>query len=468
MAGPGRFLDVLPAGRRQVRRLLRAHRDCMIDSMPTALRKLVALLAAVAFLLPAASARAQDEGGVTWEEAPDPAGEGVAPDSQAHFVEPAPDEAYADTDPRALTDFDRTLRPYGRWHDDPTYGRVWVPHRKAVGPDFAPYVTSGRWALTPDNEWIWVSDYPFGWVVFHYGRWVWIESTGWAWIPGRQYSHAWVVWRVPEPGYYYVGWSPMPPDYIWVNGVAIGIGFGVYYTWAFCPSAYVFHHHMGHYVLHDHHHVHYAAAHTHRYRPPRGHSSHSGPPPARAHIPASAVPKTRTPANPKAIAASSPSGGTTPRRAGPAPRSGATRASDIGPAPQSRSLRGTPAPGAAQPRAQQPPPRSAPPPQRYAPPSRGYSPPPQRAAPPPQQAAPPPQRSSPPPQQAAPPPQRSSPPPQQAAPPPQRSSPPPERAAPPPARAAPPPARAAPPPPRYSPPPQRSAPPARSAPRGRR
>ena len=39
--------------------------------------------------------------------------------------------------------------------DDATYGTVWVPSAKEVGPDFQPYVTAGHWVY--DNDWIWAS-----------------------------------------------------------------------------------------------------------------------------------------------------------------------------------------------------------------------------------------------------------------------------------------------------------------------
>lgn len=263
----------------------------MIDPMQS--RRLFTLglaTLAAALALPGVAA-AQ---GAQWDDAPP---EGAAPGGDELV-------AYDDRDPAALTDFNAELEPHGAWRDDPTYGRVWVPHSKVVGADFAPYVTSGHWAVADDGGWIWVSDYRWGWVVFHYGRWVWISGTGWAWIPGRQYAHAWVTWRVADPGYAYVGWAPMPPDYVWFDGVAVGVWFGLYTPWVFCPSAYAYHHHMHSYIVHDHHHVHDIAAHSHRYVPPRGSPVWAGPSPKRAYVPANAVPKNHTPAHPKAVAAS--------------------------------------------------------------------------------------------------------------------------------------------------------------------
>lgn len=261
----------------------------MIPPMPTRRSFNLGLALLVASIVAPSVARAQ---GAHWDDAPDddPAGDELVP--------------YDDRDPAALTDFNAELAPHGAWRDDPTYGRVWLPHRSVVGPDFAPYVTSGHWAVASDGGWIWVSDYPWGWVVFHYGRWVWIAGVGWAWVPGRQYAHAWVTWRVADPGWAYVGWAPMPPDYVWFDGVAVGVWFGFYTPWVFCPSAYIYHSHLHGYIVHDHYHVHRIAAHSHRYVPPRGAPSWAGPPPRQAHVPAKAIPKTHAPAHPKAVAAS--------------------------------------------------------------------------------------------------------------------------------------------------------------------
>jgi hypothetical protein len=83
---------------------------------------------------------------------------------------------YSDTDPSALTDFHSTLDPYGTWVDDPTYGTVWVPSSGVVGADFTPYVSAGHWVY--DDEYIWVSDYSWGWAPFHYGRWTYMGGMG--------------------------------------------------------------------------------------------------------------------------------------------------------------------------------------------------------------------------------------------------------------------------------------------------
>jgi hypothetical protein len=162
-------------------------------------------------------------------------------------VDPA--DEYADTDPSALTDFREPLAPYGVWVTDATYGTVWVPNATVVGADFAPYQTAGHWAMTDDDEWLWVSDYDWGYVPFHYGRWIWINARGWSWIPGRVYAPAWVSWRVGDAGY--IGWAPMPPSWYWYDGYATNLWMTPYAAYCFVPTTYVFHEHVDHYVVRD-------------------------------------------------------------------------------------------------------------------------------------------------------------------------------------------------------------------------
>ncbi|HEY3496178.1 MAG TPA: DUF6600 domain-containing protein [Polyangiaceae bacterium] len=209
-----------------------------------------------------------------------------------------------DRDPRALTAWNRELDPYGVWIDDPSYGRVWIPNAAVVGTSFSPYVTGGHWALDEGNEWIWVSEYPFGRVVFHYGRWVWISGRGWAWVPGLKYAPAWVTWRVPVDSYAYVGWAPIPPSYVWFGGVSVWWGYPLYYPWVFCPSAYVFYPHVHHHVIHDHHGQAHAAHHTRPYYPQRGYVRQPprGPAPSAAQVPPGAVPRDRVSARQVAAA----------------------------------------------------------------------------------------------------------------------------------------------------------------------
>ncbi|WP_437601898.1 DUF6600 domain-containing protein [Sorangium sp. So ce590] len=183
-------------------------------------------------------------------------------------------DAYEDADPSVLVEFQEPLAPYGTWLDDPSYGRVWVPSAVVVGPDFAPYQTAGRWELTDDGEWMWVSDYAWGHIPFHYGRWVWISAHGWSWIPGRVYAPAWVVWRVGDYGY--VGWAPMPPTYYWSSGVALSLWTVPPAAYVFCPTTHVFHHHVHRHVVRDREIVRRIAAHSHTYRPARPTMSRTG------------------------------------------------------------------------------------------------------------------------------------------------------------------------------------------------
>lgn len=102
--------------------------------------------------------------------------------------------------------FYQRLAPYGRWFQDDRWGYVW--HPEAVGPDFQPYY-DGHWVNTEQYGWFWVSDEPFGDIVYHYGRWVYDPQEGWLWVPGYVWAPAWVIWRGGEGE---TGWFPMPPD----------------------------------------------------------------------------------------------------------------------------------------------------------------------------------------------------------------------------------------------------------------
>jgi hypothetical protein len=146
------------------------------------------------------------------------------------------DDTYVDTDPSALTDFRSTLDPYGNWVEDTTYGTVWTPNQSEVGADFQPYETAGQWDYQ-GSDYAWISDYAWGWVCFHYGRWVWSQAVGWMWIPGRDYAPAWVLWRMGEDGYPYVGWAPLAPAWGWFGGGAAAYGFSTAEPWTFTARA---------------------------------------------------------------------------------------------------------------------------------------------------------------------------------------------------------------------------------------
>ena len=178
------------------------------------------------------------------------------------------EEQIADEDPSALTDFKQELQPYGRWVTTPTYGTVWVPHKSAVGQNFKPYVSRGRWSLTSDSQWLWVSEYPFGSVVFHYGRWVWANRLGWSWVPGRQYSHAWVAFRVSSDPF--IGWGPLPPSFIWRRGVAVSLRRPPV-PYVFAPRSRIFHRSLRAHVVWQPQRVRNLLRRSHYYRPVRTH-----------------------------------------------------------------------------------------------------------------------------------------------------------------------------------------------------
>ena len=108
--------------------------------------------------------------------------------------------------------FQAQLAPYGTWVTVPQYGLCWQP---AVTPGWRPYYDGGSWADT-DSGWYWRSDYPWGDIPFHYGRWAY-TATGWVWVPGYDYAPAWVVWRHADAAGY-LGWAPLPPGAVLVDG----------------------------------------------------------------------------------------------------------------------------------------------------------------------------------------------------------------------------------------------------------
>lgn len=219
------------------------------------------------------------------------------------------DEYDVDTDPSALSDFREPLADYGSWSDDATYGTVWYPNSTVVGSDFAPYQTAGHWELDANNDWLWVSDYDWGYIPFHYGRWVWIGGRGWGWIPGRVYAPAWVSWRMTDYGY--VGWAPMAPSYYWFGGSAVTVWNTPYSAYVFCPSTYVFNRHVHTYVVRDRDIVQRIGAHSRPYRPAR---------PSVSAASASAKARAYRPASPSLADAKIPEGSAPQKTGKPDPR----------------------------------------------------------------------------------------------------------------------------------------------------
>lgn len=121
--------------------------------------------------------------------------------------------------------FQSQLTPYGNWIEVPGYGLCWQP---AVDFGWRPYYDQGHWEYS-DDGWYWQSDYPWGDIAFHYGRWAY-TATGWVWVPGFQYAPAWVLWRHADADGC-IGWAPLPPGAVFVNGgwefnhVRVGVDF---------------------------------------------------------------------------------------------------------------------------------------------------------------------------------------------------------------------------------------------------
>lgn len=274
-------------------------------------------------------------------------------------------------------EFSPQLAPYGYWIDDPWYGRVWVPSQGVVGAGFSPYVTGGHWALTPNDEWLWTSDYPFGWVTFHYGRWAWCAGGVWGWVPGYVYAPAWVQFRIGSAGY--IGWGPLPPYYGWRHGGIVALGYRrapVVYV----PTRYAFERSVQPYVVRDRYRARSIGYQTRAYRPVAGvglaaNVAVRSPSPAEAHVPARVLPAQRVLAQPRFLPAPT-SGGSRTLSSASAPRaysgggagsgypvqryglsgtrplpSGATRPRTADPGLPNGTLRATPAPRNGAPRA---------------------------------------------------------------------------------------------------------------------
>ncbi len=272
-----------------------------------------ALVAAVASFVPFVTGCAEEE--AESREAAYPVGATVPP-AEPPPLDPAPapgaepgseeveigadgdspaDDQPVDASPSALTDFRAALDPYGSWVEDPNNGTVWVPSPDVVGDDFAPYSTAGHWAY--DDDYLWVSDYDWGWAPFHYGRWAYAGGLGWEWIPGRRYAGAWVSWRYGVGEWGYVGWAPRSPTWGWRGGVAVGLGFEPPARYGFVATADLFHPRVASRFIGGEA-AGAIAAHTRVWEPAStgalagraaAHPGVGGPPPSALHIPQSAV-----------------------------------------------------------------------------------------------------------------------------------------------------------------------------------
>jgi hypothetical protein len=128
------------------------------------------------------------------------------------------------------------LDGYGEWIDFPDVGRVWQPR---VAFDWRPFY-DGQWVWT-DRGWMWFTDEPFGWVVYHYGYWHNRGPAGWVWIPEYEWSPARVRWIDRDD---FVGWAPLPPP-----GVRLPEAHesGAANVWVVVPSQHFTREHVGNY-----------------------------------------------------------------------------------------------------------------------------------------------------------------------------------------------------------------------------
>jgi len=115
--------------------------------------------------------------------------------------------------------FYSNLSPHGSWLVSGSYGRVWQP--RVYQPGWNPYY-DGHWDYS-DVGWVWVSDYRWGAVPYHYGTWVMDPRYGWVWVPGYTWAPAWVVFRTGPDA---IGWAPVSPEF----AINISIGGGGYYN----------------------------------------------------------------------------------------------------------------------------------------------------------------------------------------------------------------------------------------------
>jgi len=126
--------------------------------------------------------------------------------------------------------FQAQLAPFGTWVEVPGYGQCWSPSQAiAANPDWRPYYDFGQWVYT-DNGWFWQSDYTWGDIPFHYGNWIRDPGYGWLWVPGYTWGPSWVFWRQAEADGC-IGWAPLPPGAVFVDGgwmfhgVRVGVDF---------------------------------------------------------------------------------------------------------------------------------------------------------------------------------------------------------------------------------------------------
>lgn len=123
----------------------------------------------------------------------------------------------------------------GQWLDVGVYGHAFRPNVAAGSANWRPY-RDGHWVQT-DHGWYWYSNEPFGWATYHYGGWIYLTGVGWCWIPGRHWAPSWVSWRRGEDC---VGWAPLPPEAVCVEGNEVLVTSACDASFGIGPGAYTF------------------------------------------------------------------------------------------------------------------------------------------------------------------------------------------------------------------------------------
>jgi probable HAF family extracellular repeat protein len=123
----------------------------------------------------------------------------------------------------------------GEWREAGAYGHVFRPKIAANSGDWRPY-RDGHW-LNTDNGWYWESSESFAWATYHYGGWISIEGVGWCWVPGRHWAPSWVSWRQGDDC---VGWAPLPPEAVCVEGNRVEVTPSCDASYGIGPGAYTF------------------------------------------------------------------------------------------------------------------------------------------------------------------------------------------------------------------------------------
>lgn len=151
-------------------------------------------------------------------------------DDRDRTIARANSEAYVDDEMVGTDD----LGTYGRWIENPRYGRVWSPYETA---GWAPY-HDGRFVWEPYYGWTWVAAEPWGWAPYHYGNWFYAAGSGWCWYPGAYAFDRLFVYRPAivaffsfggggtSFGFGNIGWVPLAPYEPFAPWYGYGRGYG--------------------------------------------------------------------------------------------------------------------------------------------------------------------------------------------------------------------------------------------------